>query len=312
MELKYIVYITVNLCNGKIYIGVHKTNPDVFDGYIGCGVYRQSNAKENIAFHNAVKKYGYNNFRRTTIKIFPNTEEGKKQAYELEKELVNETFLKSKYVYNTALGGGTSFTDTKTVYMFDLKGEYLRSFKSCEKAAEYLKTDNVYNTLKAIRNNCLGTTQSSFGYYWSYSKKFNYQESKNITKVAQYTLSGKFLRTFDSEIQAELELQIPNIHQVIMKQGSSGGYQWRKFEGDTSDIKPLINIFKKNLIQPILMYDKKGNFIKRFDCVQDCLNEYKELQSTQISRVLRGIIKTHKGYSFKFEKDEDIVCSNQK
>ena len=40
MELKYIVYIT----NGKFYIGVHKTNPEVFDNYIGLGIYRQSNA----------------------------------------------------------------------------------------------------------------------------------------------------------------------------------------------------------------------------------------------------------------------------
>lgn len=37
MELKYIVYITINLCNGKFYIGVHKTNPEVFDNYIGLG-----------------------------------------------------------------------------------------------------------------------------------------------------------------------------------------------------------------------------------------------------------------------------------
>lgn len=37
---KYIVYCTVNLINGKIYVGVHKTdNPDKFDGYIGNGVY---------------------------------------------------------------------------------------------------------------------------------------------------------------------------------------------------------------------------------------------------------------------------------
>ena len=40
MELKYIVYLTINLCNGKFYFGVHKTNPDVFDGYIGGGIYR--------------------------------------------------------------------------------------------------------------------------------------------------------------------------------------------------------------------------------------------------------------------------------
>ena len=42
--MKYIVYLTKNLkstINGlnRIYIGVHKTeNPNIFDGYLGCGV----------------------------------------------------------------------------------------------------------------------------------------------------------------------------------------------------------------------------------------------------------------------------------
>lgn len=77
--MKYIVYITINLCNGKFYIGVHKTNPDIFDGYIGNGIYRASNVKPKInGFHAAVKKYGYNNFKRTTIQEFPDTEEGMK------------------------------------------------------------------------------------------------------------------------------------------------------------------------------------------------------------------------------------------
>jgi len=65
MELKNIVYITVNLCNSKFYFGVHRTNPEVFDGYIGAGIYRQSNATLDTAFHKAVRKYGYDNFKRT-------------------------------------------------------------------------------------------------------------------------------------------------------------------------------------------------------------------------------------------------------
>jgi hypothetical protein len=36
--MKYIVYQTVNKINNKIYIGVHGTEIDEFDGYIGNGV----------------------------------------------------------------------------------------------------------------------------------------------------------------------------------------------------------------------------------------------------------------------------------
>nr|DAR42869.1 MAG TPA: GIY-YIG nuclease superfamily protein [Caudoviricetes sp.] len=46
----------------------------------------------DIAFHNAVKKYGYNNFKRTTIKIFDN----EKEAYDFEKLVITPTLLKSK------------------------------------------------------------------------------------------------------------------------------------------------------------------------------------------------------------------------
>lgn len=53
MELKYIVYITINLCN----------------------------ATGDYPLHRAVRKYGYENFKRTTIKIFDDTEEGKKSSF---------------------------------------------------------------------------------------------------------------------------------------------------------------------------------------------------------------------------------------
>ena len=38
MNKKYIVYQTTCKVNNKIYIGVHETLTDEFDGYLGCGV----------------------------------------------------------------------------------------------------------------------------------------------------------------------------------------------------------------------------------------------------------------------------------
>lgn len=306
--MKYIVYITINLCNGKFYIGVHRTNPEIFDGYIGCGIYRASQATKNYTLHKAVRKYGYENFKRTIIKTFPDTEEGRKEAFELEALIVNETLLKSKSTYNTALGGRESTTEDlmKTVYMFDLNGNYLRSFKSARDAASYIQPDNQDSARAAIKNNCLGRTNSSFGYFWSYNKKFTYTTGEIMKEVAQYTINGKFLRTFKSITEAEVALSLNSISQAIIKKGSSGGFQWRYYEGDNSDIPTLINVKTKNLFLPIIMYDKQGNIIKEFDCVKQCISEYPELSATQVNRVLNNTIKSHKGYTFRY-KDEDIV-----
>ena len=74
--MKYIVYLTTNTKNKKIYVGVHQTiNPDIFDGYIGCGVKISSpstykNSKTPFQF--AVNKHGVDSFRRATLKIFDN------------------------------------------------------------------------------------------------------------------------------------------------------------------------------------------------------------------------------------------------
>ena len=303
--MKYIVYITINLCNGKFYIGVHRTNPNTFDGYIGCGIYRASQATKDYVLHKAVRKYGYENFKRTIIKIFPDNEEGRKQAFELEAILVNETLLKSKSTYNTALGESTTENLMKIVYMFDLNGNYLRSFKSAREAAAYIQPDNQDNARAAIKNNCLGTTSSSYGYFWSYTKEFTYK-NECMKEVAQYTINGKFLRTFKSITEAEVALSLNNIAQAIYKKGSAGGYQWRYFEGDTSDISTLVNVKTKNLLLPIIMFDKSGKIIKKFDCVKQCVNEYPELSASQINRVLNKTIKSHKGYTFKYQ-DDDIV-----
>jgi hypothetical protein len=91
-NIKYIVYLTVNTKNGKIYIGVHKTTTNRFDGYIGCGVnvFNPSsiiNPKTN--YHYAIKKYGFNSFRRYTIAEFDTEEE----ALNLESILVDKKFV---------------------------------------------------------------------------------------------------------------------------------------------------------------------------------------------------------------------------
>lgn len=308
MELKYIVYITINLCNGKFYIGVHETNPDVFDGYIGCGVYRLSNANKKFAFHSAVRKYGYDKFKRTTLRIFPHTEEGKKQAYQLEAELVTPTVLRSKQCYNTSVGGqgGVNPEYMHTVYQYTKEGKFVSAYPSIGIAAHSINTDNYESAKQAIKNNCAGRSTSAFGYVWSRDNKFPGYKNRNITPVAQYTLSGKFLRTFNSIEEADLAMQVCTINQAVLKHCLAAGYQWRRYTGNDSDILPYIGEPLKIPYKQIVMYDKKGNKIGEYDNAQDCKKQHPELSVSQINRVLRNIIHSHKGFVFKF-KDKDIV-----
>ena len=75
-NLKYIVYLTTNKVNNKIYIGVHETTtPETFDNYLGCGAYTNKPASYNKGkthLHNAILKYGVSAFYRITLKIFDN------------------------------------------------------------------------------------------------------------------------------------------------------------------------------------------------------------------------------------------------
>ena len=309
MELKYIFYITVNSINGKFYFGVHRTNPQVFDGYIGCGIARQSQATLDIAFHRAVKKYGYDNFKRTTIKVFDTKEE----AYEFEKLIVTPTLLKSKQCYNTTIGGigGGNEIQKKTVYQFDLNGNFIRSYKSARDAAMAVSPDNQDTIRASIKNCCLGTSYSSCGFFWSYYKEFikkeDYQNNINRrkNKIAQYTLSGKFLRYYDNITEARNATGLRNLYSSIRGECSIGGFQWRYYTGDDSDIPPFESTVTMYRTKPIICTDSNG-IETEYASIKKCIEINPEFSSKGIKNVIRGINKTHKGYKSRW-KDEDIV-----
>lgn len=309
MELKYIFYITVNSINGKFYFGVHRTNPQVFDGYIGCGIARQSQATLDIAFHRAVKKYGYDNFKRTTIKVFDTKEE----AYEFEKLIVTPTLLKSKQCYNTTIGGigGGNEIQKKTVYQFDLNGNFIKSYKSVRDAAMAVSPDNQDTIRASIKNCCLGTSYSSCGFFWSYYKEFikkeDYQNNINRrkNKIAQYTLSGKFLRYYDNITEARNATGLRNLYSSIRGECSIGGFQWRYYTGDDSDIPPFESPVTMYRTKPIICTDSNG-IETEYASIKKCIEINPEFSSKGIKDVIRGINKTHKGYKFRW-KDEDIV-----
>ena len=84
------VYIIENKVNGKIYIGVHKTN-NLEDGYMGSG----------SALKRAYAKYGIENFEKTILKKFRTYQ----NALNYEHKLVNKEFINRQDTYNESIGG---------------------------------------------------------------------------------------------------------------------------------------------------------------------------------------------------------------
>lgn len=88
---KHYVYQTTNKINGKIYVGVHRSDNIEKDNYLGSGK----------IFLKALEKYGKENFERVILFEFDTA----KEAYEKEREIINEEFIDRDDTYNTAPGG---------------------------------------------------------------------------------------------------------------------------------------------------------------------------------------------------------------
>jgi hypothetical protein len=102
----YYLYEIRNNLNGKIYVGVHKTN-DMNDGYMGSGK----------VIRRAIEKYGVENFTKTVLEEFGTAEE----MFAKEKEVVNDEFLLREDVYNLRRGGfgGFEFINKNGLNLFE-------------------------------------------------------------------------------------------------------------------------------------------------------------------------------------------------
>lgn len=96
----YLIYQTTNLVNGKIYIGKHKTT-NIEDEYFGSGK----------LIHEAINKYGLENFVKTILFELQNEEE----MNLLEKCVVTPEFCARKDTYNINVGGdgGWSYVNSE-------------------------------------------------------------------------------------------------------------------------------------------------------------------------------------------------------
>lgn len=216
--MKYIVYITTNLeQKGKLYIGVHKTeDPDIFDGYLGSGVYVNQSSTymfPKTPFQYAVKKYGVNAFKRSTLYVYDTAEE----AFKKEKELLNKDFVKLSYNYNLIYQ-----PQDYPIYQFDLNGNLKKKWDTLLDACDFYGYD-AYNFSWAIRdcNNLLDS-------YWSTTKQIDVSEYGHLkhTSIYLYTQEGKLLTKFKSVLNCSqfLDCSFKEVNDALKNNSSVRNY----------------------------------------------------------------------------------------
>ena len=268
--MKWIVYCTTCTENGKIYIGVHKTeNPDVFDGYIGNGLNMGWNIKNpHTAFQYAVKKYGYNKFKRNILYVFDSEE----LAYAKEAEIVTKEFVKRKDNYNTALGGIYSGTVYDTLYQYSLSGEFIKEWDSVGETVRY------YGCNSNRFNMAIKDRRSAFNSYWSktYFDKLDttlYTKSKH-SEIYCYDDLGDLFKVYDSvkEIIDDLGFTKASIEDACSHKIPLHGFY---FISDDSDINDIIKTRELvyNLSDKSVSKYKQGNLVKTYPSLAKAAKE---------------------------------------
>ena len=129
----------------------------------------------------------------------------------------------------------------KSVYQFDLQGNLLKCWKSASEASKQFENPDSAKT--AIGNVCNGRANQAYGYYWSFKTKFEFQTNKHYAAVAKYDDEGNFLASYSSIAEAGLKNGMSahnNIGAAIKgTQKRCGGFRWRYFYGNKSNIEPL-------------------------------------------------------------------------
>lgn len=292
--MKWIVYQTTNQVNQKIYIGMHKTeNPDIFDGYIGCGVSFQEpsmymNAK--TPFQYAVRKYGIKNFKRTVLKVFDTAEE----AAALEAQLVDSEFIKREDTYNIALGGNLD-SYYFPVNQFDKGGKLLKTWDNMQLAAEALGVSRTsINNAKLHKGSCLG-------YFWSTDDQIDTTEfSYHVgTRTYVYNLDGSLNTICESITEAAhyVDSKENAIYRAVQTSMSHRGYYFSYKLYETFKPKKLPSMRGKT----VYIYDLDGNYLTEKLSGKD-LQEYFNITSYGVLKQALATNKPYKGVQVSLEK----------
>lgn len=168
------IYCLYNVINDKVYIGQANN--------IGWRIQMHlDKIDDGLYFHNALKKYGYDNFRIYLLERFlfiNKDEQNKSEIYFISKFKSNNP----DFGYNLTEGSHLSEENPSIIYFYNIEHRFILTFESCVQAIRVLKSMG-FNTNESSLSRCkLGTQMQTAGFIVGRSKKELLNRIENYTK----------------------------------------------------------------------------------------------------------------------------------
>ena len=205
--------------------------------------------------------------------------------------------------YNMVPGGsnGAGLAKSKTVYQFDLFGNFIQEFYSAHEASR--QTDIDYSSICSC---CRKEKQNTKNYQWSYERDdisitdIHSQVTYRDRRVLQCDKSGNVIQVYTTLAEAAAasgvaKSTISNVCRGIGKSG--GGFIWY-YEDNPN---PKANITVKSNKKVVLQFDKSGNYIAEFESVSTAAQQT-GINLGNISQVCMNKRKTAGGYIWKYKE----------
>ena len=211
--------------NGKAYIGLTGRNPARRWGG-GCNYYKQKH------FGNAIKKYGWNNFKHEIIR----NNLTKEEACQLEKELIAKYKTNDpKHGYNLSTGGESGAAG---VVITEATRQKLRETHKGINKGRHLSDETKEKLRKINLGRCAGEKHPFYGKHWTIEQRKMLSEAhkgkqtgKNNPKARQ-VINRDTQEIYDTLTAAAIAMKrVPSAIANSIKNGTKcAGHFWAYYE----------------------------------------------------------------------------------
>lgn len=285
---------------GRYYIGKRSYHGKYIekDKYAGSGYFC-------ICYYKKHGKVLNKTYRKTIIEINDNWETNKNR----ENIIIGDLWKTDPLCVNLCPGGISKIPENKkrSVIQYDLEGNIIAKYNSIGEAKDATGYDNIGGCCRGRSN-----YKTVGNYIWRYDgDPFNKYEipdlpkakTKSRKKINQYTVDGKYIKTWDSIKEAanyysNSKNAPDNLSEALNgKINSWYGFIWKVYKNDCSDILITKKIKPTKKVQ---QFDLNGRFIAEYASANNAAKQLNYKNPGGIGKCASGKAKTAAGYIWKY------------